>query len=816
MKKQGRWIWFLVFFLFCLLAGCSGSGDSDDIISGGESIYDPGVSVGAMSYADAYGISMFVLNDDGEPVPIQDGDYIEPGKKTFGLQIEGDPANIDRVFFSDGGIYQVEALMQDDMYAGDFEVSEENLYQPLLVHVIHNNGLASKEKIVLRTFQHHVDSQYVKNGVGLLIAQEILDGQRNALAESLDDILRDVFAYIADQSPGFISGIGYGDSNPDKVDVDIATLQSVSTEDYPRAVLQISLVVRDVDLYALPLYGQNLISTVNNDLFIDFFFSIDDKGTDGSIRFILDFSDPVQMRFARDFFLKDVVLEMLKDQLTGIDLAPFACDLSNLYDEITTGLPNNFLVNGKDVDLNILFDGLVIDLNKYLFADIYGIPEDTSAEAMSLGMGLYVADYDDVIWESYVVPPASDPFDMEEIFEDICKVIVQDAFEDIRQEYEGLITELSYGDGDSGTPDFVVNSFILEDTTDVNIKNVRINYTIKSVDLQAVSLFGFALISTQDNDLTVASSLSLEHRISGTDDVLVIKTTEISNVSFAQYFIGREIIEDIIKSDLESMEDAWFAIEDLMQDMSLDIDITTGLYSGCDVPLFPDVSSYITEPAWELILPEAYNVACAISQNNINWVMESVLNQGVEWDVNELLVALLGEDFEGFNSGSTEGEVTVLRLSVPPVVDVRASQIRVLFNDVILQYRIDGEPQWEASIDLDMIVEVRAENSVLGFYLTQIPQNTHFHIMRDNPGNLGIFDHSTLVNDIIDGLPEILGLSEDDPIISIGLDAFSPFIVFEDVLSPVTVRAGGGYLYIDMALSSLDLEGFFMSEKRCE
>ena len=384
MKKQDQWKWFLVFFFFCLVAGCSGSSDSDEIIPSGESIYDPGASVGAMSYADAYGINVFVLHDDGEIIPIHDGDYIDPGTKTFGLKIEGDPSSIDRVFYSDGGIYQVEALMQDDMYVGDFDVSEENLYQTILVQVIHTNGLASKEKIVLRTFQHHIDSQYVKNGVGLLISQEILDEQRHALAESLDDILRDVFAYVAEQSPGFISGIGYGDSNPDTVDVDIAALQSVSTENYPRAVLQISLVVKDVDLSALPLYGQNLISTVNNDLFIDFYFSIDDKAADGSIRFILDFSDPVQIRFERDFFLKDVVIDMLKEQLTGIDLAPFARDLSGLYDRVISDMPENLLINGKEVDLDVLFDGLVIDLNKYLFADIYGRPESLkNSQALS-------------------------------------------------------------------------------------------------------------------------------------------------------------------------------------------------------------------------------------------------------------------------------------------------------------------------------------------------------------------------------------------------------------------------------------------------
>ena len=816
MNKQGLWTWFLAVFFLCLVAGCSGSSDSDEVLAGGESIYDPGASLGAVRYDDVYGIEVFVIPEEGEPIPIQDGDYIEPGTKTLGLKLEGDPADIDRVFLSDGGLYQVEALMQGDMYVGDFAVSEENLYQSILVQVIHGGGLASKEKIVVRTCPQHMDSQYSKNGVGLLIAQEILDAQRHALAESLDDILRDVFSYAEEQSPGFIECFGYGDNDPDTLDVEITSLAAMSEENYPRAVLRISLVVKDVDLYALSLYGQNLVSTVNNDLFIDFFFSIEDKGKDGSIRFILDFSNPVQVRFERDFFLKALVIDMLQDQITGIDLSPFTRDLSGLYDVIMTGLPQNLLVNGQAVDLDVLFNGLVLDLNKYLFADIYGIPEQTSAEVLSLGMGLTVDDYEDIVWEAYETAAPNAPFDMEAVFEKICVDIVDDTFDGIRQEYGELITELCYGDGDSCTPDFIINSFALEDTADANCKTVRVNYTIKSVDLRAVSLFGLDLISTQNNDLTIDSLLSLKHQTSGGNDVLVVRMIQVTAVGFAQHFLGKAVVEDMIKTNLENMEDAWFAIEDIMPDMNLDIDVAAGLFPGCEVPLFPDVTPYITAPAWELILPEAYNVASAISQNNINRVLEAVLNQSLEWDVSELLVALMGKDFAGFSPGGLKGEETILRLSVPPVVDVRASQIRLLFNDVILEYRIDEEPQWEASIDLDMIVEPRVENAVIGFYLTQVSQNTHFHIMRDNPGNLGIFDHSTLVNDVIDGLPEILGVSPDDPPISLGLDAFSPTAEFKDVASPLAVSAGGGYLYIDMAVKSLDLGGFFTGEKRCD
>jgi hypothetical protein len=193
-----------------------------------------------------------------------------------------------------------------------------------------------------------------------------------------------------------------------------------------------------------------------------------------------------------------------------------------------------------------------------------------------------------------------------------------------------------------------------------------------------------------------------------------------------------------------------------------------------------------------------------------------ILSRGFEWNINELLVAFLGDDFEGFSNDSPEDGQTIMYLNVPPVMDVRTSQIRVLVNDVVLQYRLAGEPQWEASVDLDIIIEPRVEDGAINFYLTQIPENTHFHVMRDNPGNLGIFDHSTLVNDILDGLPEMLGRSSGDPLIAFSLEAFAPAVEFKDISSPISVSAGEGYLYIDMATSNIDLSQAELWEKRCE
>jgi len=77
--------------------------------------------------------------------------------------------------------------------------------------------------------------------------------------------------------------------------------------------------------------------------------------------------------------------------------------------------------------------------------------------------------------------------------------------------------------------------------------------------------------------------------------------------------------------------------------------------------------------------------------------------------------------------------------------------------------------------------------------------------MKDNLGNLGIFDHSNLVNDIIGRLPIILGNSPGGPIFTISLKTFEPLLVLNSLENPINVSAGQGYLYIDMNALDVDL-----------
>jgi hypothetical protein len=122
-----------------------------------------------------------------------------------------------------------------------------------------------------------------------------------------------------------------------------------------------------------------------------------------------------------------------------------------------------------------------------------------------------------------------------------------------------------------------------------------------------------------------------------------------------------------------------------------------------------------------------------------------------------------------------------------------------------VQYRLAGEPQWEASIDLDLIVTPIVEGGKLNLYVTPTTGRNHFHIMKDNKGKLGLFDHSDLVDSTIRHLPEMLGEADGGPVASVDLDSLGADIVFKDVDLPIRVTASGGFLYIDLDAFSIDL-----------
>lgn len=811
MNALRRWALPLAVIVFLCLTSCSGGSSSDDMVAVAESIYDPGAAVGASGFNEAGGIRLSVLNNNGESVSIHDGDFIEPGLNTLSIEVGSDPSTIDRVFVSDGGGYQVEALPRGDgRYECTFNVGSDTLYQTLLVQVIHRSTRASKEKIVLRTYHPTPDDGYVKNGVGLLVAREILEDQEDEIADFLDMRIKDVFAYIAEERPSLITSLRYGDSDPSTKDIVITSLEPVSSGAYPGAVLHVSFTVRNVSLIALPLYGQNLVATQANDLNVDTWLSIGNT-SQASPHLVLDFLGSAHAAFARPFFLGSAVENMIASQITHLKLHPLALDLAGGKDFLKESLPDHLAINGSDVNVDALLDRLELDLDKYLFVDPYGVPEETTSGMLAMGLGLFVEEYDDILWESGPgsAPPAQS--DMGEVFNTLCESALNSVFDAMRRKYQGYLTELSYGDGNPATADFVINSLALSDSGAANVKYAQVSFTVKGVDLKAVNLLGFDLISTSDNDLAIDARLSIEDQGTGSANRIVLDVQSVSDARFAGNFdldalkLKKKAVEGMIKKDMENMDPVSFSTNAVIEDLGMNLDVSNAFSLEDRYPAFPALTPYFQSPGWDLGPANPYTVRIAVSQNDVNRLLEDLLDQESGWDARELITAVLGRDFPGFDPSRSENEETIVRLSVPPLVDMRTTGIRLLIPDVILQYRISGIPQWEASIDLDLDINPVVRNSKLNFFVTPVEGRNHFHIMRDNRGNLGLLDHSSLVYDVMKGLPKMLGGTDGGPLLSLDLDSWQPTVVLKPGEDPVRISAAGGYLSIDLAASSLDL-----------
>ncbi|HXK48393.1 MAG TPA: hypothetical protein PLT09_13175 [Deltaproteobacteria bacterium] len=789
-----------VFMITCFMNACSG-GDGSGGSAEGESLYDAGAPVSAKGFEETYPIELLMQDSSGDFAVVSDGQYVQAGTKRFAVRIQGDDATVDRVFLSDGGMYQVEALKDGDLYYCDFVIKDDRLYEDVLIQVIHTDERASKEKIVFRTSESESQDTLILNGIGVMVSQDLLDGSRDQIAEFIDAMLGGIFECIEGQDSGLITRINYGDDNPNTVDVQVDTLEAVQDDAWPTAVLHLGLTIDDVDLSAVNLYGQDFISTSDNDLVLDMYVALQDVREDGTRGLVLDLLDSTEVYFVNDFFMRPVVEEMIASSLHVIERTPLVADLQYLTDTLHDAMPLTITVGDTEVDLDVLFEDLNVDLSKYLFVDLYGIPEYTSTGALALGAGIYGADYEDAGEEGGSDPDVS-AFDPEDVFTDLCATVADETFSKIKDEYDGIVTTLSFGDDDPGTDDLVINSLTVQSTGNANIKTVRADFTIRDVDLKAVSLFGFSLISTSNNDLTIDATFQVTYERSGGADRIVLDVQSASSADFEDIFLGDLVVEELVRKDVEDLENITFNIDEFLEDIEMDIDLTDCEGEG---PLFPDVLEAYSPYTWDLALLLENNLSIAISQDTVNGILAQLVEPGFEWDVYEILRPILGDDFAGFQVDQQEGEETILRLSVPPVLDLRANRIRMELDDVVLEYRLNDQPQWMASIDLDLILTVQVEGNNLAFYLSTAPENCHFHIMRDNPGNLGVFDHSNLVNDIVERLPELFGNQEGGPVFTVALDSFEPFLELEDTSSPLWVTANQGYLYVDAAASAMDL-----------
>ncbi len=797
--------------VMALLSSCSGSSSSDEAIAE-KSIYDPGVSVAAVGFDEACEIGLFLVDEQGNLFPLKDGDHVEPGSRTLAVETSCGPSAIDRVYVSDGSGYREEALPKDGRFVCEFAVSEEDLYQVVLVQAIHPGGRASKEKIVLSTSRPLPVDSYIRNGVGILASQMLLDLQKQDLAAVLDERIGEAFDSLNRQGASFITGLSYGDSNHDTPDIVVHTLEAVHLDELPSAVLRLQFTVKDVSLSILPVYGQPFVSTGSNDLLVETCIAVEGAGLNGDVRLVFDLLDSAGVAFSQPFFFHRVVERAIASELGRIELPPVAFDPAETGYEAADLLPGSIRVFGAEKDVPGLLGGFESDLDTYVFADVYGIPEATGPGVIALGLGLSSQAREDVAWAS---PPGAaplNPFDMEEKFNDLFGSAIDEVFEAIRQENSDLITSLSYGDGDPATDDFTIKSLAFHDSgSNPDVKTATIRFTIEQVDMEAVSLFGIPLITTQGNDLNIDATFLVEYREDQAGKMIVLDTQSVQDVAFAEPFDydyplvdEKGMVEDMIRTDLEEMAAREYDAGEMIEGFDIGLDLSGSSLATGPYAVFPDLYPVCHDPGWLLALPDTSSLSLALSQTVVNQLLADSIDLQDEWDVYELVNTLLGEEFPGFRQGRSTSEQTVMRLSVPPAIDLRGSRIRLEVPDIVFQYRTGDMPQWEASVDLCMIIAPSADGYRLDIDLSRVPGKSRFHVMKDNPGNLGIFDHSSLAEDIMGSLPELMGGSGDAPFLSFELDAWEPALVFEDRNEPMSVSAGGGYLYLDMAVSGLD------------
>lgn len=801
MREYVRYIIVTCLLASCFtLASCSGGSSSKKTVDE-ESIYSPGAAIGAVEYKDACRIEVLVQGESGDFVLAHDGQFIEPGKKLLRVKIEGDPEDISKVLISDGALNQVEAIKQGDYYQTEYDVISEHPYTSILVQAVHKGDRASKEKIVFRTFNEEPAGTIIRDGIGILATDDVLLSNSGLLAQELDTVLKQAFADIKMRYPGLISSLSYGDGDANTVDIEIVDLRAADNTSYPTSVVYLALIIHDVDMAAMNLKNQSLITTADNDLKVEMYLDVYDQGENNRRCLAFDLLGSPRVSFQKDFLLKTVFEGKIAAGLQVVEISPLVTELNTLFSTLRNRLPLSVMVNGSQVDLVSFLGKQNIDLSQYLFIDLYGVPEDTYKGVLALGSGLHLTKTRTAALKHSPIKMGTVP-DIDGIIIDLCEGMVDKAFGSIKNQYQGLITTLSYGDANPYTHDLTINSLTIQDTGNVGVKYVRAVFTLNDVDFRAATLFGISLIHTQDNDLTIDASFLVSESESSGQTNLIMDVQEVFDVSFQDYFLGRNSIEQLAVSSLESLENTSKSIDSVVSSLSLDLDLTRYGYLG---PEFPDVIDALTPYEWNLRMPAGNNLSLIISQDNLNYVLARLFAKGFEWDIHEMLLPLLSNDFKGTNAGTVSNQETILRFSVPPVFDLKSSEIRLQADDIFIEYRINGEPHWEASVDLDVVVEMRLVENELAFFVSPTAGRCNFHIMKDNVGNLGIFDHSNFVKDLIVQLPKMLGDSIGGPIFTIKLTSFEPLITLSRVERPMTITSEGGYLYIDMNALDVDL-----------
>jgi hypothetical protein len=162
--KNKHFLFFVFFGLMTMFFPACSGGNHNEELAKDESFYDTGSSVKAVDFSEAQTITLYVwkltVGNNYKFVKVSNGDVLTPGKHKFGIDVTQRKINgvvaPERVFIGDGGIdYQVEALPDKDSgyYVCEYKLAPADYFLtcPILIQVIYEDALASKEKFVVRT-----------------------------------------------------------------------------------------------------------------------------------------------------------------------------------------------------------------------------------------------------------------------------------------------------------------------------------------------------------------------------------------------------------------------------------------------------------------------------------------------------------------------------------------------------------------------------------------------------------------------------------------------------------------------------------------
>lgn len=247
-------------FVCCLvcLTACSGNDDDVRFAAAGEDDGGAGTPVEALSYAETPEFALWRQTDEGELVPLHGGEHLA-GPVTLAVGISPCPPDV-RVSFSDGGPEEVEARETDGLFTARVIFDEGRPRQALLVQAVRPDDLAAKQKWVFVTSPQPGPDVLVRDGVVLLVGDDLMDMAEAPMERMLNDMIaekasesfRDVHLAIdnlgAPRDPdgeGILS-VEFTATKPRRLPVDFRGELSVSDRDWKKQP-QICFDVEDGD-----------------------------------------------------------------------------------------------------------------------------------------------------------------------------------------------------------------------------------------------------------------------------------------------------------------------------------------------------------------------------------------------------------------------------------------------------------------------------------------------------------------------------------------------------------------------------------------